>query len=229
MRLPPARPDDRAIVLGGFIPARFGTAPDLAGAVPAVLTPLSATLLHTGVVHLALNMLMLGFCGRYVEAAIGSPALLLLYWSVLSETGYLDPRVLPAPWTAVSAVIELIRDGRLPADVAVSAGRALAETGLALGLSLSFSGVATFKGSTHLRDVARDVPLDRILVETDAPFLAPVPMRGKRNEPSFVTHTAAVLAEVKGVDPATFAEATSANVLRLFSKLPPLQASERAA
>ena len=110
-----------------------------------------------------------------------------------------------------------------------TAGRALAETGLALGLSLSFSGVVTFKGSTDLRGIARDVPLDRILVETDAPFLAPVPMRGKRNEPSFVTHTAAVLAEVKGVDPATFAAATTANVLRLFFKLPPSHASERAA
>ena len=70
---------DRAVVLGGFIPARFGTGPDLAGAVPAILTPLSATLLHSGLLHLLLNMLMLGYCGRYVEAAIGSPALVLLY------------------------------------------------------------------------------------------------------------------------------------------------------
>lgn len=99
MRLPPARATtaivaitciawaivgtgglaDRAAVLGGFIPARFGTAPDLAGAVPAILTPLSATLLHSGIVHLALNMLMLGFCGRYVEAAVGARPLVLLY------------------------------------------------------------------------------------------------------------------------------------------------------
>lgn len=96
----------------------------------------------------------------------------------------------------------------------------LARTGLELGLFVSFSGVATFKNSEALRDVARAVPLDRMLVETDAPFLAPVPHRGKRNEPAFVAHTARVLAEVKGVDPKIFAAATSANVDRLFSKLP---------
>ncbi len=99
MRLPPARATtvlvaitsmawlivatsglaDRAVVLGGFIPARFGAAPVLAGAVPAFLTPLSATLLHAGALHLLLNMLMLGYCGRYVEAAVGSRALVLLY------------------------------------------------------------------------------------------------------------------------------------------------------
>lgn len=109
-----------------------------------------------------------------------------------------------------------------------TAGRALAETGLELGLSISFSGVLTFKGSHDLRAVARDVPLDRVLVETDAPFLAPVPFRGKRNEPGFVARTAAVLAEVKGVDVATLAEATTRNALRLFAKMPPL-AVERAA
>ena len=98
---------------------------------------------------------------------------------------------------------------------------ALARTGLELGLSISFSGVVTFKSSEALRDVARAVPLDRMLVETDAPFLAPVPCRGKRNEPAFVAHTARVLAELKGVDLETFAAATSANVDRLFSKLPP--------
>jgi TatD DNase family protein len=98
---------------------------------------------------------------------------------------------------------------------------ALAATGLALGLSVSFSGVVTFKNSEALRDIARDVPLDRMLVETDAPFLAPVPYRGKRNEPAYVAETARVLAEIKGLDPAAFAEATSRNVDRLFSKLPP--------
>ncbi len=104
-------------------------------------------------------------------------------------------------------------------------GRALAETGLDLGLFLSFSGVLTFKGSEALRDLARDVPLDRLLVETDAPFLAPVPHRGKRNEPAFVARTAAVLAELKNVSPDALAEATSRNVLRLFSKMPPLGAA----
>ena len=98
---------------------------------------------------------------------------------------------------------------------------ALAATGLALGLSVSFSGVVTFKNSEALRAIARDVPLDRMLVETDAPFLAPVPYRGKRNEPAYVAETARVLAEIKGLDPADFAAATSRNVDRLFSKLPP--------
>ena len=102
-----------------------------------------------------------------------------------------------------------------------TATAALAATGLELGLSVSFSGVVTFKNSEALRAIARDVPLERMLVETDAPFLAPVPHRGKRNEPAFVAETARVLAEVKGVTLAEFAAATSRNVDRLFSKLPP--------
>ncbi len=101
-------------------------------------------------------------------------------------------------------------------------GRALAETGIALGLSISFSGVVTFKGSDALRAIARDVPLDRILVETDAPFLSPVPLRGKRNEPAHVVHTAALLAELRGQNPDDFAAATVANTLRLFFKMPAL-------
>jgi TatD DNase family protein len=104
-----------------------------------------------------------------------------------------------------------------------TAGRALAEAGLALGLYVSFSGVVTFKNSQALRDIARDVPLDRMLVETDAPFLAPVPNRGKRNEPAFVADTARVLAQIKGVDEGAFARATTDNVQRLFAKMPPLK------
>ena len=76
----------------------------------------------------------------------------------------------------------------------------------------------TFKNAEELRDIARDVPLDRILVETDSPFLAPIPNRGKRNEPSFVVHTAAKVAELKGVSEAELAEATTDNFFRLFSK-----------
>ncbi len=103
-----------------------------------------------------------------------------------------------------------------------TASRRLAERGLALGLYVSFSGVLTFKNSQELRDIARDAPMDRLLVETDAPFLAPVPYRGKRNEPAFVAKTAAILAEAKGVTPDEMARATTANVLRLFSKMPAL-------
>lgn len=109
-----------------------------------------------------------------------------------------------------------------------TASRMLAETALELGLYISFSGVVTFKNSQELRDIARDVPIDRILVETDAPFLAPVPYRGKRNEPAYVASTAATLAEVKGVTPDEMARATTQNVLRLFSKMPPLTESAAA-
>jgi TatD DNase family protein len=96
---------------------------------------------------------------------------------------------------------------------------ALAEAALSLGLYVSFSGVLTFKNSLPLREIARAVPMDRMLVETDAPYLAPVPYRGKRNEPAFVASIARVLAEVKGVSPQTIAAATSANALRFFSKM----------
>jgi TatD DNase family protein len=100
-----------------------------------------------------------------------------------------------------------------------TSSRALAETALDLGLMISFSGVVTFKNSGELRAIARDVPLDRILVETDAPYLAPVPHRGRRNEPAFVAATARVIAEAKGLAPEALAEATRANTLRLFAKL----------
>ena len=103
--------------------------------------------------------------------------------------------------------------------------RKLAEAGLALGLYVSFSGIVTFKNSDELRAIARDVPDDRLLVETDAPFLAPVPYRGKRNEPAYVAETAKVVAEVRGVTPAQLGAQTSDNVLRLFSKMPALAAS----
>jgi TatD DNase family protein len=97
-------------------------------------------------------------------------------------------------------------------------GEALARRGVELGLYVSFSGVLTFNKSEALRAVAAGVPLDRLLVETDAPYLAPMPMRGKRNEPAFVRHTAGVLAKVKGVSEAEIARATSENFFRLFAK-----------
>ena len=100
-----------------------------------------------------------------------------------------------------------------------TSSRALAETGLEMGLYLSFSGVLTFKNSTDLRAIARDAPLDRLLVETDAPYLAPMPHRGKRNEPAFVAHTAAMLAALKGVTLDELANATTENFFRLFTKV----------
>jgi TatD DNase family protein len=106
-----------------------------------------------------------------------------------------------------------------------TSGRALAETAVELGLYISFSGVLTFKNSAELRETARALPLSQLLVETDAPFLAPVPHRGKRNEPAFVVDTARVLAEIKGVSEAEIARITTENALRLFKKMPPLEAA----
>lgn len=103
-----------------------------------------------------------------------------------------------------------------------TSSRMLAETGIELGLYVSFSGVLTFKNSDDLREISRDIPLDRLLVETDAPFLAPVPYRGKPNQPAYVTETAKVLAACKDVSEQEIAEATTANVLRLFGKMPGL-------
>jgi TatD DNase family protein len=97
-------------------------------------------------------------------------------------------------------------------------GARLATRAVALGLYVSASGVITFKKSEDLRAVFASVPLDRLLVETDAPYLAPLPFRGKRNEPSYVVHTAAALAEVKGVTATEIAAATTANFLRLYAK-----------
>lgn len=97
-------------------------------------------------------------------------------------------------------------------------GADLARRALAIGLYISASGVITFKKSEELRAVFAGVPLDRLLVETDAPFLAPGPHRGKRNEPAFVVHTAAALAEVKGVSREAIATATTDNFYRLYSK-----------
>jgi TatD DNase family protein len=99
-----------------------------------------------------------------------------------------------------------------------TSGRDLAMAALDLGFYVSFSGIVTFKNAEDLRETVRAVPLDRLLVETDAPYLAPVPKRGKRNEPAFVVHTAAAVAEMKGISAEALAEATTDNFHRLFSK-----------
>jgi TatD DNase family protein len=99
-----------------------------------------------------------------------------------------------------------------------SSSRMLAEAAIAMGGYVSFSGILTFPKSAELRDIARDLPLDRLLVETDAPYLAPVPFRGKRNEPAHVTHTAKVLADVRHLEPEALADLTTANFRRLFRK-----------
>jgi TatD DNase family protein len=99
-------------------------------------------------------------------------------------------------------------------------GPDLARRAVALGAYVSFSGILTFKNSGALRAIAAELPADRILVETDAPYLAPNPFRGKRNEPSYVVETAKVLAETRGVSFAEIARQTSDNFFRLFNKVP---------
>jgi TatD DNase family protein len=99
-----------------------------------------------------------------------------------------------------------------------TASQAFADQVLALGLYVSISGIVTFKNAQALQDVARAIPADRLLIETDSPFLAPVPHRGKPCEPAFVADTARFLADLRGEAVATLAEATSANFRRLFAK-----------
>ena len=99
-----------------------------------------------------------------------------------------------------------------------SGGDDLAKAALDCGLYISISGVVTFKKADALRETIRSVPVENLLVETDAPYLAPVPRRGKRNEPAFVAHTAARVAEIAGQTPDAFAETTTDNFFRLFAK-----------
>lgn len=94
----------------------------------------------------------------------------------------------------------------------------LAEKSLEIGLYISFSGIVSFKNAQQIRDVAKEVPLDRILVETDAPYLAPTPHRGKRNEPAFVKHTNRIIAELKDISEEECARMTSENFFRLFNR-----------
>jgi len=99
-------------------------------------------------------------------------------------------------------------------------GAELAHRALEIGVYVSFSGILTFKKSDVLREIARSVPLDRLLVETDAPYLAPGKFRGKRNEPAYVVETARELANLKGVSEAEIAHATTENFFRLYAKTP---------
>ncbi len=120
----------------------------------------------------------------------------------------------------IAILSEEMERGFFPAILhCFSSGRGLAMKGVELGLHVSFSGILTFKKSEEIRAIAADIPTDRLLVETDSPYLAPTPKRGKRNEPSFVVNTAKVLAEVHGVDYEEMAAITTENFYRLFSKV----------
>jgi TatD DNase family protein len=99
-----------------------------------------------------------------------------------------------------------------------SSGPEVAQRALALGMYISISGIVTFKAAESLRTIVRDIPLERLLVETDSPYLAPVPKRGKTNEPAFVAHTAAKVAELKGISVEALEAATTENFFRLFAK-----------
>jgi TatD DNase family protein len=117
-------------------------------------------------------------------------------------------------------IARILAEERPPPGVlhSFSSGRELAETALKLGFFVSISGIVTFKNATELRAIVRDLPLDRLLVETDSPYLAPVPYRGRRNEPAFVAATAAAVAALKELEPEALAAATTANFFRLFAK-----------
>ena len=100
-----------------------------------------------------------------------------------------------------------------------SSGEKLCRAGLEIGFYISASGIVTFKNSEELRQIFTQVPLDKLLIETDSPFLAPVPHRGKRNEPAYVVNTAQVLADLMKVEVSELAKITTDNFLRLFSKI----------
>jgi TatD DNase family protein len=119
--------------------------------------------------------------------------------------------------------VALLEEGAAPGGLSgvihcFTSSAFLAERALAIGFCISFSGIVTFRNAEALRAVAKQVPADRLLVETDAPFLAPVPHRGKRNEPAFVAHTAAFLAELRGETREQLEAKTTANFRRLFAK-----------
>lgn len=124
--------------------------------------------------------------------------------------------------TDMAAVLtEEIGKGAFPAVLhCYTGGPDLAQRAVALGLYISFTGILTFKKSEDLRAIARSLPADRILIETDAPYLAPGPYRGKRNEPAYVVETARVLAQTRGVSLEDVARQTSQNFFQLFSKVP---------
>ena len=115
-----------------------------------------------------------------------------------------------------------MRRGDFPALIhCFTASAEFAEAVLGLGLYISLSGIVTFKNAKDLQSVARTIPIDRLLIETDSPFLAPVPHRGKKCEPAFVADTAAFLAELRGEDVETLAATTADNFFRLFAKATP--------
>jgi TatD DNase family protein len=123
--------------------------------------------------------------------------------------------------TAEILVEEAAKGGLTGVIHCFSTGRELAEKAIELDFMISLSGIVTFKNAEPLRQIVRDLPLDRLLVETDAPYLAPVPKRGKQNEPAFLVHTADEVAKLKGISSEELARRTTENFYRLFGKARP--------
>lgn len=120
----------------------------------------------------------------------------------------------------IAILVEEYRNGPFTGLIhCFSTSRYLAEKAIEIGFHISLSGIVTFKAAADLQDTVRALPLDRLLIETDAPYLAPVPKRGKRNEPAFVVHTAAAVAALKQIEMAELAQATSDNFFRLFARV----------
>lgn len=141
--------------------------------------------------------------------------------AVARETGLpLEIHTRDADADTLAILKEEHASGPFPAILhCFTGGRELAMGAVDLGLYVSFSGVISFKKSEALREIARDIPMERLLVETDAPFLAPEPYRGKLNEPAYIVHTAKALAAVKGVSEDEIARTTTENFFRLFTKV----------
>lgn len=125
---------------------------------------------------------------------------------------------------AGSDTLRLLRENQAQQGVihCFTEDTAFAKAILDLGFYISFSGIVTFKNARQIQEACRYVPLDRILVETDAPYLAPVPKRGKQNEPAYVRYTAEFVAQLRGDSITSIEEATTANTYRLFNKIPPV-------
>ncbi|MBI0067968.1 MULTISPECIES: TatD family hydrolase [unclassified Snodgrassella] len=125
---------------------------------------------------------------------------------------------------AASDTLRLLRENQAQQGVihCFTEDTAFAKAILDLGFYISFSGIVTFKNARQIQEACRYVPLDRILVETDAPYLAPVPKRGKQNEPAYVRYTAEFVAQLRGDSITSIEEATTANTYRLFNKIPPV-------
>jgi TatD DNase family protein len=170
------------------------------------------------------KVVAIGEAGLDYHYKLGSPAAqaegFRAHIAAARETGLpLEIHTREADADTIALLEDEHAKGAFPAVLhCYTGGRELALRAVDLGLYVSFSGVISFKKTEALQEIAREVPLDRILVETDAPYLAPVPYRGKTNEPSYVVHTAAALARIRGITEAEIAKATTDNFFRLYTK-----------